>query len=215
MLRGIAGFVAAVVLGGTAWASTRPAGIPGTYRACLREGVCRVVELREDGTFLYTPLDEWVKWPPLNGRWEVLENGLLLANSVEQPSQAELVAERKRGVKKISFCVAADLTRVPLLDAGVSFSADGVSAFVKTDAAGCVQVPRYPGVSEIEVTHCDYQTASYVLQPSDANVFRIRLRRKEPHVTNEKGNVPSSVESRQRFRPIPTRPVPSCPACSC
>ena len=125
MLRVTGCLLLAAALGVVGSESSGLPGIAGTYKACAREGVCRIVELREDGTFLYPPLDEWVKWPPLKGRWEAIGNNVLLANSIEQPSKPELVAERKRGLKKTSFCVADDLTRVPLLDAGVSFSLCG------------------------------------------------------------------------------------------
>jgi len=155
------------------------------YEVCAYPGQCKTIDLRSDGTFTYTYHLDGVVWPPVEGRWRSLDDGLMLANTVEQPSPAPLELQSRPRLAGLSFCVADDISGVAIPEAWISVDADGISSSVNTDAAGCITLPRYRNVRNLRVTHCEYEAAEYSPSNPTANVFRIRLRRPRPLVTNQ------------------------------
>lgn len=159
---------------------------PGTrYETCSYPGQCLTIELRLDGTFSFTDRRDGVVWPALEGLWKAEGDGLIRASTLHQPTALPLRVESRPLLKALTFCVEDEKSKVAVPNALISFEADGIAATVSTDNTGCVKLPRYRGVSWLEVRHCECSKVAYTVDVPGANVFRVRLQRPRPCVTDQ------------------------------
>jgi hypothetical protein len=159
-----------------------PPGIPGRYETCyLNDLLCTaVVDLRLDGSFLITFDDQ----PPMQGTWLALESGLLLANTLDQPSPATVKLESHGTSEYVTICVTDDATGRPVSHVEVFLDAGYFSYADLTNSRGCVRALR-GFIQGFYTNHHLFEPFHQDLPGKTATRVRVRLLRKRPHITNE------------------------------
>ena len=145
-----------------------PASIYGAYRDCPY--VCRTIQIRPDGTFVYRLDGDLSNGESVQGAWTWLGEGRLQATSPEDttpPTVAETSDPQEAGFRVTVVDEHGALVR----GAEITPLAPERGALVATDEAGGAEIPR---CAEFEVKFQGYR-GRYSPRDPTANRFEVTL----------------------------------------